>query len=81
MRVYLEMLEFGFQRPLETTIELEFTESGVVVLNLATRNAKSKAQYTKFEMRGTAGLKIFFLRTSYVGASLVKTHLGWPGYL
>ena len=45
MLLYLEMLEFGYQRPLETTIELEFTDSGVVVLNLATRNAKSKAQF------------------------------------
>ena len=39
------MLELGFQRPLQTTIELEFTDLGVVVLNSATRNAKSKAQF------------------------------------
>ena len=40
----IERQKFGPQRPLQTTIELEFTDSGVVVLNLATRNAKSKAQ-------------------------------------
>ena len=39
------MMGYGFQRPLQTTIKLEFTDSGVVVLNSATRNAKSKAQY------------------------------------
>ena len=38
------MLEIGPQRHLQTTTELEFTDSGVVVLNSATRNAKSKAQ-------------------------------------
>ena len=32
------------QRPLQTTIELKFTDSGIVVLISATRNAKSKAQ-------------------------------------
>ena len=37
-------MEFGLQRHLQTTIELEITDSGVVVLNSATRNVKSKAQ-------------------------------------
>ena len=45
------MLELGFQKPLQTTIELEFTDSGVVVLNSATRNAKSKAQFLESELQ------------------------------
>ena len=40
-----KIIKIDLQRPLQTTIELEFTDSGVVVLNLATRNAKSKAQF------------------------------------
>ena len=52
------MMGNGLQRPLQITIELEFTDSGVVVLNSATRNAKSKAQFThlKFKYALTQGV-------------------------
>ena len=44
------MMGYGLQRPLQKTFELESTDSGVVVLNSATRNAKSKAQLNIFNI-------------------------------
>ena len=45
------MMGYGLQRPLQKTFELESTDSGVVVLNSATRNAKSKAQFLESELQ------------------------------
>ena len=59
------------QRPLQTTIELKFTDSGVVVLISATRNAKSKLKssidransYNKVNARARVQV------TAFVGAA------------
>ena len=54
---------------------------GPSIYDLHTERGESNTTPNLRTNEGDSGSKYPFLRPSYVGASLVKTHLGWPGYL